>query len=200
MPSPEESFVPFRGGPAVPGQVRSTVLVSSIQSLRARDLGPRYEAALPAGARERLLTLPPGLWVPVERAVEHYAALDSLGLDAATIQSMGSEVADRVYKSVLSTFVKLSSRAGVNPWTIFASSHRINDLSWRGTDVAVWKLGPKEARYEWRDLACAHVPYFRASFSWFLASILNMFCTKAYVKPLPRLCTPTSLAYLASWA
>lgn len=196
----EEEFVAFRGGVKESAQVRSTVLVSSIQSLRTRGLGERYEGALAPEDREAMMGLTPGTWLPIETAVRHYEAVGRLDLDAPTVDALGREVASRLYKSTLAMLVKLSAQAGIDPWSVFSIAHRINDMSWRGTDVAVWKLGPKEARYDWRHIALARVPYFATSFGTFMESILQMFCTKAYVRLVPRRCTATSLAYVAQWA
>ena len=196
----EELFVPFRGVRASGAQVRSTVIVSAINSVRGRGLGESYERAMSAAERRDLLTLPPALWLPIEVAVEHYRIMDRLGLDLATIESIGAEVGERIYKSVLSTVLKLTKEAGVTPWSVLAIAHRINDLSWKETDIAVWKLGPKEARYEWVNQPCAGVPYFVTSFGSFLGTVIGMFCSKVYVRVMPNRCSPTKLTYRLSWA
>jgi hypothetical protein len=146
-----EAHLPFRHSPetAFPvTDVRSTLIVSGMQALRSRGLYERYVDSLPHGARERLVSLVAGAWLPIDLAIEHYLAADRLGLEARVIESIGGEVADRINKSVLSVAVQLSKRVGVTPWNALSLAHRISDLSWKGGDIAVWKTGAKEALYE----------------------------------------------------
>lgn len=195
----EEILVPFRGGPPVVAEIRSTAIVSAIQTVRSIGLGERYEAAMTADQRTRLLSLAPGIWVPAEVAREHYQIVDDLHLDAATIERIGAAVGERLYKSVVGTLLKLSSEAGASPWQMLPITQRMIDMNWRGTDVAVWKRGPKEARFEWRNQPCSKVPYFVTSFASLLRTLLELLCKKAYVVPVPNGCGPTKLTCRLSW-
>jgi hypothetical protein len=195
----EELIVPFRTRPTIAPEARSTIIVSAIQSLRGHGLLPRYEAALTPQQRERLFALTAGQWVPIETALEHYEAVDSLHLDDAIIQEIGAAVGVRLYQSVLGTFMKLSTQAGVTPWSVLPSVHRMIDVTWRGTDMAVWKRGPKDARLEWANQPCARIPYFGVSFASLLGTTVGMFCRKAYVTKILRACTPTKLSFQLSW-
>jgi hypothetical protein len=197
-----EAYVPFRNGgtrAALITQVRSTMIVSAIQTLRARSLYDRYVQGLAGQARERIVSLVAGGWVPVSLALDHYRAVDGLGLDIDTIEAIGGEVADRMNKSVLSVAVKLSRQAGVTPWSALSMAHRINDINWRGGDIGVWKLGPKEALYEWTGQPCADVPYFVTSFGGFLHALGSLFSTKVYANVARNRCSPTAVSYRLSW-
>jgi hypothetical protein len=199
-----ETFVPFRaagGAPRVPraSHARSTLLVSGMQTFRSRGLYDRYKTNLPEATRADLLSLIAGTWVPIDLALEHYRAADRLGLDALTIDSIGAEVADRINKTALSVMVKMSKEIGVTPWSALTSCHRVTDVNWKGSDVTVVKLGPKDARYEWVGQPCAEVPYFVTSFGGFLRSLASLFCTRAYTRPVPERCTASSVSYRLSW-
>lgn len=180
-------------------EVKSTIVVTALRALRERGHYDRYVAELTPAQRGQLLGLTAGTWVPIALMLEHYAAVNRLKLDAATIESIGGEVGERMNKSVLSIALTLSRQAGVTPWTALATSHRMTDISWRGGDIAVYKLGPKDALYEWVGQPCARVPYFVTSFRGLLRALATPFCTKAYTEIETRRCSPTSVAYRLSW-
>jgi hypothetical protein len=152
--------------------VRSTIIVSGLQAFRARGLIAAYQAHLPEHARASLLGL---------------------------VASIGADVAERIHKSPLSVMVKMSKELYVTPWTALAGSQRLKDINWKGSEVHVVKLGPKEARFDWIGQPCAAVPYFVTSFGGFLRSLVSLFCTKAYVCTMPDQTSPTSISYRLSW-
>jgi hypothetical protein len=179
--------------------VRSTIIVSGLQVFRARGLIEAYSAQLPEHARASLLGLVAGQWIPIALGLEHYRAADRLGLDALTIDSIGADVANRVNKSPLSVMVKMSKEIDVTPWTALANSHRLKDINWKGSEVQVVRLGPKEARFDWIGQPCAEVPYFVTSFGGFLRALVSLFCTKAYACAIPDYASPTSMSFGLSW-
>jgi hypothetical protein len=196
-----EIFLPFHSPNHVPAltHVRSTLVVSAIQAMRARGLYDAYEANLPPETRPRILELIAGQWIPAEMAVAHYRAVDQLSLAPATIEAIGADVADRTGKTVLHTAVKVSKALGATPWAALSLAHRLRETSWRGSDLAVYKLGPKEARYDWVGQPCAEIPYFTRSFTGFVRALIGLFCRTAYASPLPALSSPTSLSIRIAW-
>ena len=179
--------------------MRSTLLCSGIQALRARGLFDTYLAALPKPQRETVLTLVPGQWFSIDLAVAHYTACDALPLSPQEIESIGAEVAERIHHSFLGVVVRVSKEAGTSPWTLFSHSKRLRDLTWRGSDISVAQLGPKEARFEWAGIPCARSRYYLSSFAGFLRAHTELFCRKAYAVPLATHCTERALAYRVSW-
>lgn len=199
----EEVLVPFdvapeRVRPAT--HVRSTLLCASLQSLRTRGFGDAYFQALVPSRRDEMLSLLPGHWVEVALGTDHYAACDALGLASEVIEEVGGEVAKRVHHSVLGIAVRLSREVGVTPWSVLGLVKRMRDLTWKGGDVAVYKLGPKEARFEWVGLPFAHIPYYRVAFLGFARAHLGLFCRKAYVFPIRALETESRMAFRFAWA
>jgi hypothetical protein len=180
-------------------EVRSTLLCSSVQALRARGLFDMYLAALPKPRHSEILSLIPGLWLPIDLAVAHYRACDSLALTPHEIESIGAEVAERIHHSFIGVVVKVSREADATPWNLMGHARRLRDLTWRGSDVAVFKLGPKEARFEWVGIPCAQSRYYKSSFQGFLRAHIELFSRKAYAVPLGVYCTEKALAYRCSW-
>ena len=180
-------------------QVRTTLLVSAIQAFRARGLYDAYVGHLNPQARLSLLSLIAGQWAPIGLAEQHYRAADRLGLSVDAIEAIGSEVADRINKSALSVMVKMGKEAGATPWSALGHAHRLTNMNWRGSDVRVLKLGPKEARYDWLGQPCAAVPYFVVSFGGFLRSLTSLFCTRTYARVVTDRCSPTQISYRLSW-
>ncbi len=179
--------------------VRSTLLCSSIQALRARGHQDAYLRGLPATQHEAMLGITPGHWLPIDLAVAHYAACDALHLEPAAVEEIGAEVAERIHHSVLGVIVKLSRELGTSPWTALGLAKRLRDLTWKGSDVAVWKLGPKEARFEWVGIPCAKSNYYRSAFAGFLRAHMGLFARKTYAVQIPSLCTEAMLGYRVSW-
>jgi hypothetical protein len=174
--------------------------VSAIQAVRHHGLFDRYTAQLAPKQHEDLLSLVAGTWIPLELAVTHYGALDRLNLDKAEIEAIGGDVANRVNKTFLSTIIRASRGVGVTPWTLLGQSQRFRELSWRGSDVAVSKLGPKDARFDWVGQPLAQVPYFVTSFGGYLRALCGLFCTKAYARLERGFPRDESISYRISWA
>src|ERR1700681_314116 len=83
-----EVFLPFRNSPVAPVRdVRSTLIMAGIQSLREQGLFQRYSETISSDLRERIAGLAAGIWVPVEIAVAHYSAMDRLGIEPHTIEA-----------------------------------------------------------------------------------------------------------------
>jgi hypothetical protein len=197
-----ELIVPYQyptGRAPMVTEVRSTLIVSALQTLRARHLYDKYMSQLSPAVRSEVQSLIAGAWLPIALALEHYHAMDRLGLDAVEVEAIGGEVGERANKSMLSIVVRMSREAGVTPWTALAHSHRMRDLTWKGGDVAVWKLGPKDARFDWVAQPCAAIPYFARSFGGFLRALTGLFCTKIYTRIVTERCSPTSISYRLSW-
>jgi hypothetical protein len=181
-------------------EFRSAWLHSSIRSLRTHGLYARYADLLPAQHRDTVLGSPIGVWLPVDIALAHYSACERLGLDAPKQIALGAEVAARVHSTILSIAVKLAHEAGATPWTVLAQFGRLWGHIWVGGAVGVHKLGPKEARLEVVGWPLAKFDYCRNGIAGVTQGLIQLFCSKVYVREVPRLCTPTSLGYRIAWA
>ena len=206
MPAPEEVVLPLlrpRDEIGVATEVRSTLLLGSIQSLRALGHYDRYVSHLDPAARETVLTSVAGVWLPMSYAIAHYEACDALALPLKDEVALGHAVGNRIQGAFLGLIVRTAKNAGVTPWAILTELNRIWDRTFRGGGGPfVAKLGPKEARVELIGLPILDVPYFRHAYEGTFLAAFEPFCNKVYVQetgPLLRR-TPNEAAYRVSWA
>jgi hypothetical protein len=181
-------------------RMRSTWLTTSILTLKSTGLYERYLTKLPARHHDAILSNVAGGWITTDVAVAHYAACDALGLGEKEQLDLGREAGRRVHGSVLSTMVRLAKNSGVTPWSALALVDKLWSRSVEGGGIAVFKLGPKEARVELASFPCAAVPYCRIGFRGVGLGALELFSAAIYAREVPELCTATSLAYRVSWA
>ncbi len=198
-----EAFVPYdypRGRVPQVRSFRSTWLVSSIAALRERGLIERYLGFLPEKHHQSVLASVAGIWLPIEVALAHYDACESLHLPPEEVIAIGRQVTELVHKTSYSLAIRLVKEAGVTPWACLSIQKRLWQRVWEGGDVAVFKLGPKEARVEVAGWPCSRVPYCRRALRGLLVGQTELFCKKAYATEITHLCTPTTLGYRVAWA
>lgn len=204
-PHPGESEAPLDVASSKPSHepataFRSTWLASSLRALRERGLLDRYFAALPTRFADDIRTSIAGAWLPVDVAVAHYAACDSLRLPTFEQFAIGAEVMRFAQKTVFAFAFRVATEAGITPWSAFKAQSRMWQSVWRGGDVGVVSLGPKEARVEVVGWPCARFAYCRIAMRGLLTAQTQLFCRKAYVIDIAALCTESTLGYRVSWA
>lgn len=198
----EEVFLPHIGKPAdVPlaSAVRGTVLLGSLRGIREQGLYQRYLERLPAKHHEAITALTAASWLPAELAVAHYNACDELALDRSTIEEIGRASGLFVNRTVLTVVARVSREAGTTPWFALSNAHTLCTRTWIGSSIAVYKLGPKEARFEWIQLPVAHIPYMRQAFGAFAAAIGGLFTRVMLVKDLEPQARGRTVSYRMSW-
>jgi hypothetical protein len=181
-------------------QVRSTLVASSLQAVRDRQLFERYCTLLPRERHDVIVHSVAGSWLAVDDATAHYRAMDSLGLMPNEVFEIGRSVAEKVQGSVLSTLAKLATGTGVTPWQPLAQLHRLWARIFIGGAVSVCKRGPKEAHCEVLGNPLSDIPYFRGAFRGLINGGLSLFCTKAYVTELTKLSEPQRIVFRLAWA
>jgi hypothetical protein len=193
-------FLPYSRSPVEPvTDVRSTLLLAGIQSVRAKGLYPEYSDVLSPEVRESIVGLAGGIWVPVELAVAHYSAMDRLAIDRLTIEALGADVAQRTWKHILAPVFARAKRIGPKPWEAFSHAQETVKLNWRGGDIQIIKETETQALYEWAGQPCANVPYFVTSFGSFMRALTNLFSSRAYCSVVPERSSPTTIAIRLSW-
>lgn len=180
--------------------VRSTLLLASMQSLRARGHFDAYLAELTEEQREQAIALTAGSWLPVQSALVHYLACDRVDMSRDERLEIGAEVARRIQQSPLHVLVRLSREAGASPWSVLGYAEKLRTQSWQGGGVQVLKTGPKDMRLVWQLQPCARSKHFRAGFVGIVKGLFEMFCRRAYVNEVPEQCTDTTLTIVGSWA
>lgn len=188
MSDEEEIILPFPAPLPQLGQtthVRSTLLASSMQSLRGRGLFERYCELLPNELRDEILTSVAGAWLPLRLAEAHYTACDRLGLSAEQQRGMGHDVSKRVHDTFLALVVKMARGVGVTPWSLLP---RGNDLYGRlmrgGGGIQVTKVGNQEARVELVGVPLTRIPYFANALLGMYEAGLGMFAERIFVRPV----------------
>jgi hypothetical protein len=201
----EEIVVPFPRPPEALGaatRVRSTLLVSSLQSIRRRGRHDDYLALLPTEHHKTILSLPAGQWVPMSLGEAHYLACDGLGFARDEQLVIGREVGDRVEGSFLATMVRMAGSVGATPWTALAQIHHLYDrLFDGGGGMSVSRRGPKDARMRFAGMSLARIPYYRGALAGVIEIGLQLFCTRAYVTDAPGPASPQSIVAMdLAWA
>ena len=182
-------------------EVRSSLLLSSIQSLRQKGLGDRYEANLAPEVRETLLTCVAGVWLPMAVGIAHYEGCQALGLSLSDEVAIGYQVSERIQGSLLGLLARAAKGAGTTPWTILANVNRLWDRVFQGgAGVSVTQVGPKEARVELVGLPLLQVPYFRHAYRGAFLAAVELLSEKAYVGEVGKRGETTSTTYRVSWA
>jgi hypothetical protein len=199
----DEPVVAFRADPreiASAKHVRSTLLASSLNVLRRRGHMAKYEELVPAAHRERLLSCVAGVWLPMEVGVAHYETCAAIGLSTAEVYDIGMDVSVQVQATFLGTLAKMGRAAGVTPWTGLSQFQRLWDRVLDGGGVAVYRVGPKDARIEIVALPLVDIPYFRVSFRGFIVAGCGIFSTRIYGKDIPSVREKGCAGYRISWA
>jgi len=199
-----EVVVPFRVPEQRLGratQVRTTLLVSSLQSLRRRGHLDEYLGHLPPEHHAVVQAMVAGQWVPIEIGRAHYVACDALGLSQPEVNAIGREVGDRIEGTFIATVVRMAGSAGVTPWTALEQTQRLYDRIFQGGGgTCLSKKGPKDARVQMAGFGIADVKYFAHAMAGVFEVGAELFCTKAYAQVVPRACTANSVVMDIAWA
>jgi hypothetical protein len=199
-----DSFLPLPAPPATLGQsneVRSTLLATSLQSIRKHGLFDLYSRHLAGPFRETVLTAVAGAWLPINAAKAHYLACEALRLEPAMQLALGMEVGDRVNGTFLGFMVRTAKTVGVTPWLALAQSAKLYfRLFQGGGGIAIGELGPKEARIELVGNPLFEIDYFRNGCRGFYQAATRLFCTRVYTHDLSRGRSTTGMTLRLSWA
>jgi hypothetical protein len=194
----EEVFLPYPEN-RVATRFRSTWLSSSLKAMRTRGLLDQYLENLPRQHHAAVLDAVAGVWLPVEVAVAHYDAMDRLKLPESEIVKIGLEVTERFHSAFFSTVFRLAQGVGATPWSVFRHCQRMWDKTWVGGGIAIWKLGPREARCEIVGWPCARFDYCRIGMRGVTLGTVNLFCRSATVYEVTKSCTNNTLGYRMRW-
>jgi hypothetical protein len=181
-------------------EIRSTLIGSSILALKRHQLFDRYLANLPRQHHDAILYAVAGQWLPIELGMVHYDACAAMGLPTDEIVAIGASVASLAQKAMFSFVLRMATESGVTPWSMIAKGQAYWARSYRGSNVAAYKLGPKECRVETVANPLAQNPYWRSSFRGIVTALTQAFCTRAFVHERPwRREDPFVAHYRISW-
>jgi hypothetical protein len=199
----EEIFLPLpqsRAAIRLTTLVRTTLIATSVRSLRSRGHFERYARHLDPAALRQIVECVAGAWLPISVGIAHYEACDALDLGALEQIAIGSEVGHRVHGTFLGTMVRAARTAGVTPWMALGHSQRLYERVFAGGGaVAVTRVGPKDARVELLANPLYGIRYYRTALCGVYVAAAQLFCSKAYARELPG-GTDTSMHLAISWA
>lgn len=148
--------------PLVPvTKVRSTLITSSLTSLRARGLFPRYDAAQRSVHRNLILSCVAGEWLDLEVARAHYETCEALGLTPEEQYAIGKDVSKRLHDTFLGLVVKAARGVGVTPWLLLAKGNTMQSRLNQGGGIRVTRLSAHAARVEVARCPLMAIPYQR---------------------------------------
>ncbi|HEY1694884.1 MAG TPA: hypothetical protein VGG39_22090 [Polyangiaceae bacterium] len=179
--------------------VRSTLLLSSIASLRDAGYYEAYCRGLDDEHRDTILQVVAGVWLPLETGLAHYRAGDSLRLSGDAVAKLGAATFARVQGTLLGTVLRMANGAGVTPWTVMPHLQRFWDRAYRGGVLQVTRMGPKDARLEIARSSLTDSHYFRHAIRGLTASVCSLFCQKVFVQEAPGQRPPGTMALHAQW-
>ncbi len=165
-------------------EIRSTLIASSLQSLKARGHWERYSELLPAEHRDTIVHCIAGEWFPLSVGFAHYETCDQLQLSLEQQREIGEDVSRRVHETFLSVMLQMAKGVGFTPWTVLAKGNQIYARIMRGGGTQVTKLGPKDAQIDVARLPLLEIPYFRTAAQGIYQVAIGMFAKRAHVRLL----------------
>jgi len=200
MAASEEIVVPW--SPAsehLTTHVRSTLLSSSIATLKARGHYDRYLALLPEEHHEAvLLTLAP-TWLDIEHGMAHYGACEALHLSPEEMLAIGNGVGERIQGTFLGSIARTARGMGADPWLALGRVDQLYGRLLRGGGVRVVKVSPKDARIDIRNLPLLQYTYFRTAFIGVFRAAADLFARKSFTREVPGSATGAAVAFTHAW-
>lgn len=154
--------------------MRSTLITSSLSSLRERGLFERYDALQTSPHRQKILNLVAGEWLPLEVGLAHYQACDALGLSESEQFAIGQDVSRRIHETFLNLIVKAARGVGVTPWLLLSRGNNMQGRLCIGGGIRIWKVGPTSVRIELARMPQLAIPYVRNGLVGLYASAVEL--------------------------
>ena len=171
-------------GPEVT-HVRSTLISSSLQTLREFGHYERYLERLDREFHDAvLLTLAP-TWLPVDVAMAHYGACDALELTSDDLEKIGEAVSARIMGTFLGHLTRSARSVGASPWIPFKRYGRLWSRLMMGGRCRVMEIGPKDAQIECTGMPMVRYRYFSEAYLGVIRGSAGMFAKTVYVRRRP---------------
>jgi hypothetical protein len=141
--------------------LRSTLITSSLASLRSRGLFARYDKLQRSPHREVILSSVAGGWLDIDVASAHYQACDALGLTRDEQIDIGKDVSKRIHETFLRTILSAARGVGLTPWVLLRRSDSVQTRLNRGGGVRLTRISARVARIEVVKHPLLDLSYFR---------------------------------------
>lgn len=159
--------------------VRSTLLSSSLATLREHGHFERYFERLPHRYREDVLGALEHEWLPVGVADVHYATCDSLGLSDAELTHIGERACARLLEAFrVAPFHPGRESEAVTPWLPLAHYGRLFRGLLRGGTCMVGGIGPRDALVRANGASFFATDYFRSAYHAVLRGAVARFANE----------------------
>jgi hypothetical protein len=180
-------------------RVRGQWIAASLRAVRDRGLWTQYFANLPREYHATIQSMIPSQWLLAHVVVAHYAALDALQLPEADIEAMGASVVIRGQGKAIEVVLKLLPLHLLDVFSFIARTDALWDRAFDGGAPAVYKLGPKEARFDVHGLPFAHLRYPRIAIRGVITGAVRLLVRTVYVQDITRNRQPPVLSYRVQW-
>jgi hypothetical protein len=180
--------------------VKGMWLAAAVRSLRVHGHGDAYLQNLGAKYRDIIVHTTMNDWHPLDVLLAHYDACERLDLSPVDILEIGRESTRHAQGGVIGLTARLAASTLVTPWTILPQFQRFWDRFFRGGGVAVYEVGPKEARVEIAGFPGCRYRYCNIATRGVVRNALELFCTRVYATDIPSLTTPNGMGMRVAWA
>jgi hypothetical protein len=186
-----------RGSVPLVTQFRSTWIVTSLASLRCHGHFDRYRALL-RQHEDEILSCVAGTWLPIAVARAHYETCDGLDLSNDELAAMARGDGGAVRRAWYAGLIANMDRAAVTRWTVLSQLQRLWSRGAVGGAVAVFRLGPREARVEYVACELFDIPHFYRATRAVLVVLGEHLDPGVTVHALPQP-APGEAAYRMQW-
>jgi hypothetical protein len=136
---PTESLVDLPGLIAPMRGVRSTLIQSSLNTLRERGHFDRYVTLLDLAYKDTILGSLAPEWLPIDVGLAHYQACEALQMSHAELLEMGEIVGNRIQGTFIGTLVRGARTMGLTPWVPLTQIGRL----WQRPSRAALRASPR---------------------------------------------------------
>jgi hypothetical protein len=181
-------------------QIRSSLLQSSLATLKQRGHFESWAEAVDPAYKEIIVESVAPTWLPIAVGIAHYQACDSLKLPQHELTAIGEAVGDRVQTTFLGTVTKVAQQAGVTPWASVAHFGRLWSRLFVGGSSQLARTGPKDLQIELHGLGLVRFQYFRNAYTGLVRAALMLFAARvAYVNVMRFQPSAEQMVVAASW-
>jgi hypothetical protein len=179
--------------------VRGFVFTTGLRWLREHDLVDRYVEHLPESLRASVGTMTATEWIPLDLALQCYAACDALNLSVEEQIDVGRTVSAANNGVVVTTIVRLIGGLGATPWLGLRHIDKVWHRSNRGGAVAVFRESDRAARLEFWRVPMAASRFFVTSMRGAVAVGVEALCDRVLVSELPGYAEEDGFALRVVW-
>jgi hypothetical protein len=165
--------------------IRSTLISSSIQTVKALGFLERYLRALPAGRHDEMLAPRAPGWISEEDAAVHYTACEDMRLLGSEQDLLLATVVKAIGATLLATFTRSSRTTEAEPWLALDQTARLFSRLNKGGAIRVIRRAANEALIEVRGGQLYTIPYYEIGHHALLRASALLFADAAQVRTLP---------------